>query len=100
MGDHGTVKERPSLYGRRWRKHRIAHLRAHPLCVMCLPRPVAATVVDHIKRHAGHGDPLFWDPGNWQSLCKPCHDSVKQQQDRKGFARGHDELGLPLYPKK
>jgi 5-methylcytosine-specific restriction protein A len=68
---------------------------------MCLAegRPVPATVVDHIERHDGtHADPRFWDMRNLQSLCKPHHDSVKQQLDRKGFARGYDAQGLPLYP--
>jgi 5-methylcytosine-specific restriction protein A len=33
-----------------------------------------ATVVDHVTPH--RGDPeLFWDiEGNWQPLCKACHD--------------------------
>lgn len=89
-----------SLYGRRWRKYRLAQLRANPLCRFCLDRGliVPATVVDHIQRHAGHGDPLFWNTDNHQSLCKRCHDSVKRQLDRKGWARGYDEQGLPLYP--
>ena len=35
---------------------------------------MAAQVVDHIIPH--RGDPsLMWDESNWQSLCKPCHDS-------------------------
>jgi 5-methylcytosine-specific restriction endonuclease McrA len=67
---------------------------------MCerLGRLTPATVVDHIRRHAGHADPLFWDTGNLQSLCKPCHDAVKQALDRTGRARGYDIRGLPLYP--
>jgi 5-methylcytosine-specific restriction protein A len=29
---------------------------------------------------------LFWDSeGNWQSLCKPHHDSAKQAEERRGF---------------
>jgi 5-methylcytosine-specific restriction endonuclease McrA len=67
---------------------------------MCLPlgRLTPATVVDHIRRHTGHADPLFWDTGNFQSLCKSCHDAVKQALDRTGRARGYDIRGLPLYP--
>jgi 5-methylcytosine-specific restriction protein A len=46
-------------------------------------RVTAATVVDHIIPHKG--DPiLMWDRTNWQSLCKPHHDSDKQSQDRGG----------------
>jgi hypothetical protein len=95
----GVAKK--SLYGRRWRRYRIAQLQAEPLCAFCLElgRLVPATVVDHVRRHDGsHADPLFWDPGNFQSLCKPCHDGVKQGIDRSGWARGFDARGLPLYP--
>jgi 5-methylcytosine-specific restriction endonuclease McrA len=89
-----------SLYGGRWRRYRLAQLQRNPLCRFCYDRGliVPATVVDHIVRHAGHADPLFWNTANLQSLCKPCHDSVKQQIDRHGWARGYDEQGLPLYP--
>lgn len=89
-----------SLYGWRWQRYRTAQLRGNPLCRMCEARGliVPATVVDHIVRHAGHGDPLFWDTSNHQSLCKRCHDSIKAQLDRKGWARGFDQDGLPLYP--
>jgi len=38
----------------------------------------AASVVDHIVAHRGDQE-LFWDQSNWQSLCKPCHDSEKQK---------------------
>lgn len=40
-------------------------------------------VADHRKRHLG--DPqLFWNPDNLQTLCKPCHDSKKQAEERRG----------------
>lgn len=29
--------------------------------------------VDHIVRHNGQSDPLFWDRSNLQLLCPPCH---------------------------
>jgi hypothetical protein len=95
---HSVAKK--SLYGRRWRRYRLAQLQRHPLCAMCerLGRLIPATVVDHIRRHRGHADPLFWDRENFQSLCKPCHDAVKQALDRSGRARGYDVRGLPLYP--
>lgn len=34
-----------------------------------------ASVVDHIIPHKGKQDPLFRDPKNLRSLCKPCHDA-------------------------
>ena len=78
------VDPRPSAsargYGHRWQQARAAYLAEHPLCCLCLPRAVAATVVDHIIPHRGNDD-LFWDPANWQPLCKPCHD----RKTGKGF---------------
>jgi 5-methylcytosine-specific restriction protein A len=41
---------------------------------------VGATVVDHIIPHKGDMG-LFWDKANWQSLCKPCHDSKTRLED-------------------
>lgn len=58
----------------RWRRLRLIHLAAHPLCADCgsVGLVTAATDVDHIKPH--RGDPaLFWARSNWQSLCHPCH---------------------------
>ena len=70
-------------YGSRWRKASKRFLEAHPLCEECKRqgRYVKATVVDHIEPH--RGDPkLFWDEGNWQALCKPCHDRKTGKSDR------------------
>jgi len=63
-------------YDRRWRTARAAYLAKHPLCVSCLAadRTAPATVVDHVVPHKGNTT-LFWDQSNWQSLCRPCHDS-------------------------
>jgi 5-methylcytosine-specific restriction enzyme A len=99
-GERGTP--RPSAakrgYGGRWQRMRAIWLKGHPLCSMCLAqgRTTAATVVDHIQRHHGPADPLFWDRTNWQSLCYRCHDSIKQALDRHGKARGWDVHGMPL----
>jgi 5-methylcytosine-specific restriction protein A len=38
-------------------------------------------VADHIIPHRGQAD-LFWDDANLQCLCKTCHDSTKQRQER------------------
>lgn len=56
-------------YDDRWRKARRAYLIQHPICVKC-GRP--ATEVDHIIPHKGDKN-LFWNVGNWQSLCHSCH---------------------------
>ncbi len=72
----------------RWRKLRLIHLGADPLCRMCADEGCikAAAVVDHIKAHRGD-ETLFWDQRNWQSLCKPCHDRHKQSEERTGNAK-------------
>lgn len=76
--------KRPSArergYTTDWEKERAAFLEAHPCCAIC---GAVATVVDHITPHRGN-KALFWDRYNWQALCKPCHDRVKQRQERAG----------------
>lgn len=73
-------------YDYKWQKAREQYLNANPLCVFCERngRTTAATVVDHIVAHRGDMV-LFWDQANWQSLCKPCHDSVKQAEEAAGL---------------
>jgi 5-methylcytosine-specific restriction enzyme A len=65
-------------YNHEWRKARAEYLQAHPYCRMC-GNP--ASVVDHVIPHRGDKR-LFWHRANWQPLCQPCHDSVKQRQER------------------
>jgi len=79
--DRRTAHQRG--YGHKWRVARIEHLRANPMCVMCLSigRKTVATVVDHKTPHKGNMT-LFWDRGNWQSLCASCHSSHKQAQEK------------------
>ena len=83
-------------YGGPWQKARDGFLRSHPLCVRHEQRgeKVGADVVDHIVPHRlkqakDSQDPvriakareLFWDQGNWQALCKDCHDSKTEAED-------------------
>ena len=113
-----VIKARPLTsaakgYGYRWQKARADHLRRDPLCVFCQAKGlvVAASIVDHKTPHRLgdaklSGDPariaaawrLFWDRANWQSLCKPCHDSTKQRME-KGGRLGCSDSGLPLDPR-
>ncbi len=62
-------------YDARWRTARKRYLQQHPLCVMCAEegKITPATVVDHIIPHRGDRK-LFWDPENWQPLCREHHD--------------------------
>ena len=66
----------------RWRKARKSYLARHPICVTAkCGKP--ATEVDHVIPH--HGDPeLFWDPRNWQGMCKR-HHSAKTAEEDGGF---------------
>ena len=75
-------------YGYRWQQARERYLFEHPLCVYCdrQGRTTEAKVVDHIKPHNGD-QTLFWDQTNWQSLCKLCHDSIKQREERQSQFR-------------
>lgn len=86
------------LYGtKRWYRLRHHQLSKQPLCALCqkLGKVTAATVVDHVRPHRGD-EALFFDAGNLQSLCKPCHDGAKQQLEKSGTLRGCDVDGVPL----
>lgn len=85
------------MYNHRWEKERKHFLRHNPLCKYCgeQGRVTTATVVDHIIPHKGDHD-LFWDADNWQPLCKHCHDSVKQREERRGARIGCDIDGYPV----
>jgi 5-methylcytosine-specific restriction enzyme A len=54
-------------------------------CAMCgrVEGNTRLLVADHKRPHRGD-EALFWDDGNLQCLCKPCHDSEKQRQERAG----------------
>lgn len=70
------------LYNRTaWKKMRLAHLRAYPLCVQCLQdgKSVAATIVDHVEPHKGNVE-VFFTLDNLQSLCKMHHDRKTWQE--------------------
>ena len=69
----------------RWRRARAGWLEDHPLCANCqrYRRTTKATLVDHVVAVANGGP--FWDPANWQSLCRKCH-AVKTAFDVRGEA--------------
>ena len=87
------------LYSARWRKARATFLRRNPFCRMCSERGTLALaeVVDHVVPHRGDVA-KFWDTGNWQPLCKLCHDGPKQAEERSGRRRGVDADGTPIDP--
>jgi len=74
-------QQRPSAhkrgYTRKWDEASKAYLRAHSLCVGYPPnvhgeRFVASGVTDHIIS-AAKAPERFWDPTNWQALCRDCN---------------------------
>lgn len=82
-----------------WQALRADQLAKEPLCRMCAQVGVvkAARIVDHVRPHRGN-ERLFYDASNLQSLCKYCHDSHKQRQEKSGYLRGCDESGHPTDP--
>lgn len=83
----------------RWRKLRVAKLRACPLCEYCSPQIQAiATEVDHRLAINNGGAPWAWD--NLASACGACHKS-KTVADKQGLAwvrKGCGPDGMPLDP--
>jgi 5-methylcytosine-specific restriction endonuclease McrA len=82
----------PNLYNSsKWRRLRDEYKRKHPLCVRC-GKP--GYILDHVTPHRGDLV-LFWNQGNWQTLCKLCHDSYKQRLEKSGRVAGCDKNGIP-----
>lgn len=85
------------LYGTSaWSRLRYAHLSCEPFCRFCRKGGVirVAEVVDHVEPHKGDRA-MFFDANNLQSLCRPCHDRVKQAEETRGFA---PDIGLDGWP--
>jgi 5-methylcytosine-specific restriction enzyme A len=51
-------------------------------CQMCgrIEADTSQLVADHKVPHCGD-EALFWNVGNIQCLCKPCHDGAKQREE-------------------
>lgn len=81
-----------------WKKRRAHQLAIEPLCAFHLARgeTVAARIADHKERHNGDIDRFLHGP--LQSLCKPCHDSLKQAQEIAGFSKEAGLDGFPVDP--
>jgi len=81
----------------RWRKASRMFLAHNPLCESCLKsgRDTMATVVHHKQPHKGDYD-LFWDEDNWESVCKACHDGIKQMQELHGYSQACGVDGMPI----
>lgn len=69
----------------RWKALRIqTFIKDHFTCRICsvLEGNTSKLICDHIEPHKGD-ERLFWDEENLQTLCKPCHDRVKQKEERR-----------------
>ena len=88
------AKQYRKLYGtKRWRALRQKILTSDPYCRMPTCHKIAS-VVDHIIPHRGDLT-LFYDEDNLQPLCKTCHDSHKQRDERRGYSGDVDKSGWP-----
>ena len=82
-------------YTKLWKTIRRQQLAAHPLCARCLPNSIVpATVVHHVKPHKGEWD--LFVAGPFESLCKVCHDSSAQSDEKLGYTTGCDAFGTPV----
>jgi len=82
-------------YDSTWRKLRRIQLRKDPLCAFCkkMGKITEATVADHITPISD--DPKArLDPNNLQSLCKECHDTIKQRMESESY----NQVGLNGMP--
>ena len=82
-----------------WKNLRRLHVKKEPYCRFCAEAGLKVPVhsVDHIRRHRGQHQ-LFFDPGNLQSLCEPCHNSTKQREEALGYSTKVGPDGLPTDP--
>lgn len=70
----------------KWQKLRWSILvRDKFTCRMCkkLETATSLLVCDHVEQH--HGDEAAFWSGPFQTLCKTCHDSTKQKQERQAW---------------
>lgn len=85
--------------GKEWQAIRRRRFAVEPHCRFCAAsgQISRAASCDHIKPHRGDRS-LFFDFNNTQSLCRRCHDSTKQKQERRGYSDEIGSDGLPVDP--
>ena len=67
-------------YTHRWRRYSERFREANPYC-MTVGCFALSQEVDHKIPVNGSDDPLFWDVGNHQALCKSCHSRKTARYD-------------------
>lgn len=65
-----------------WKRIRAQQLALQPYCERHLRRSVVvlASIVNHVDRHNGDWDRFISGP--FESLCKTCHDSDVQREEK------------------
>jgi hypothetical protein len=73
----------------------LHQLRKDPLCAACLADNIIkeARVAHHIIDHRGDYKLFFSSP--LQSLCKKCHDNIREGSQVLSYQRGCDVNGKP-----
>lgn len=82
-GPRPTSRAGRRLYDtQRWKRERQQFLAKNQMCVHCKAqgRNTVAEVVDHVTPHRDDAK-LFYDPTNWQPLCKTCHSRKTSSRD-------------------
>jgi len=95
--DERRVRSREIYNSAKWKRLRVAFLRAHPWCNHCPPTSwTPATEVDHVLPIEDGGDP--WDENNLRPLCR-YHHAAKTAEDvklRRSGARRKPEAPRPI----
>lgn len=80
--DTGSDQRRRLYATVRWKRLRLQHLMANPLCVMCQAEGVirAAEICDHLDGHRGDWEARFWSTEGLQSLCLDHHRAKSGQE--------------------
>jgi len=72
-------------YDNNWLRYSARFRQLNPLCAD--PHKIGcinpSECVDHVKRHKGQSDPLFWDASNHRALCTSCHNRKTAEEDRR-----------------
>ena len=72
----------------RWRRLRLRVFLRDGFTCRCgcarIEGNTSLLVADHKVPHRG-SEALFWDEGNVQTMRKPCHDKLKQQQEQSSL---------------
>ena len=76
----------------RWQRLRAYHLKHHPLCHAAKHKGVTVASEVHHVLPCGDDPALQTDPLNLESLCRECHQPLKDD-DRRGYSREIDSDG-------